>query len=278
MDDSTDLSRILVVGAGKMGGALIESWLTQQTRKPSDIVVVEPNVSRAKYFRDHHNLYTFETPEAINTGLGDATVLFAVKPQVMEETAPLYQPLMRPGMLVLSIAAGTPIQYFERQLGENVSIVRAMPNTPAAIGQGITVLCANRNVSDAQRASCEDLLSAVGEVEWIEEESLMDAVTAVSGSGPAYVFLLIEAIAEAGTKVGLPKALSEQLAIATVAGAGTLAKASEESPITLRENVTSPGGTTAAALDVLMADNAIKTLLEKAISAAKSRGQDLAIK
>ena len=277
MGADTNTGRVLMVGAGKMGGALIESWLKKQTTQPSDIVLVEPNVTRAKYFRDTYTLYTFETPEAINTGLGEATILFAVKPQVMDEVVPLYKPLIQPGRLVLSIAAGTPISYLEHQLGANTAVVRAMPNTPASIGHGITVLCANTHVSAEQRARCEILIGAVGQVEWIEDESLMDAVTAVSGSGPAYVFLLIEALAQAGISAGLAADLANRLALTTVAGAGALAEQTEDSPTVLRQNVTSPGGTTAAALEVLMADDGLQQLMARAVTAAKERGRELAI-
>ena len=277
MGADTNTGRVLMVGAGKMGGALIESWLKKQTTQPSDIVLVEPNVTRAKYFRDTYTLYTFETPEAIYTGLGEATILFAVKPQVMDEVVPLYKPLIQPGRLVLSIAAGTPISYFEHQLGANTAVVRAMPNTPASIGHGITVLCANTHVSAEQRARCEILIGAVGQVEWIEDESLMDAVTAVSGSGPAYVFLLIEALAQAGISAGLAADLANRLALTTVAGAGALAEQTEDSPTVLRQNVTSPGGTTAAALEVLMADDGLQQLMARAVTAAKERGRELAI-
>ena len=277
MGANTNTGRVLMVGAGRMGGALIESWLKKQTTQPSDIVLVEPNVTRAKYFRDTYTLYTFETPEAINTGLGEATILFAVKPQVMDEVVPLYKPLIQPGRLVLSIAAGTPISYFEHQLGANTAVVRAMPNTPASIGHGITVLCANTHVSAEQRARCEILIGAVGQVEWIEDESLMDAVTAVSGSGPAYVFLLIEALAQAGISAGLAADLANRLALTTVAGAGALAEQTEDSPTVLRQNVTSPGGTTAAALEVLMADDGLQQLMARAVTAAKERGRELAI-
>jgi len=277
MGADTDTGRVLMVGAGKMGGALIESWLEKKITQPSDIVLVEPNVARAKYFRDTYTLYTFETPEAINAGLGEAIILFAVKPQVMDEVVPLYKPLSRPGRLILSIAAGTPINYFEHHLGANTAVVRAMPNTPAAIGQGITVLCANTHVSAEQRARCEILTGAVGQVEWIEDESLMDAVTAVSGSGPAYVFLLIEALAQAGIGAGLAADLANRLALTTVVGAGALAEQTEDSPTVLRQNVTSPGGTTAAALEVLMADDGLQQLMTRAVTAAKERGRELAI-
>ena len=276
MGVSTDPGRVLMVGAGKMGGALIESWLKKKTTQPSNIVLVEPNIERAKYFRDIYTLYTFETPEAINAGLGEAIILFAVKPQMMDEVVPLYKPLIQPGRLILSIAAGTPISYFEDRLGANTAVVRAMPNTPASIGRGITVLCANTHVTAEQRERCEILIGAVGQVEWIEDESLMDAVTAVSGSGPAYVFLLIEALAQAGISAGLAVDLANRLALTTVVGAGALAEQAEDSPTVLRQNVASPGGTTAAALEVLMADNGLEQLMARAVTAAKERGRELA--
>ena len=275
MGADKDMGRVLMVGAGRMGGALIESWLEKQTTKPSDIVLIEPNVARAKYFRDKYNLFTFEAPEAINTGLGQATILFAIKPQAMDEVVPLYKSLIQPGQLVLSIAAGTPIAYFEHHLGPNTGVVRAMPNTPASIGRGITVLCANSHVTAEQRTRCEVLIGAVGQVEWIEDEPLMDAVTAVSGSGPAYVFLLIEALAKAGIDAGLDADLANHLALTTVVGAGALAEQSQDSPAVLRQNVTSPGGTTAAALEVLMATNGLEQLMTDAVAAAKKRGQEL---
>lgn len=275
MGADKDLGRVLMVGAGQMGGALIQSWLEKQTTKPGDIVLIEPNVARAKYFRDSYNLYTFEAPEAMNTGLGQATIVFAVKPQVMDEVVPLYKSLIEPGKLVLSIAAGTSIGYFEHHLGPNTAVVRAMPNTPASIGRGITVLCANSHVTTEQKARCEVLIGAVGEVEWIKDESLMDAVTAVSGSGPAYVFLLIETLAQAGINAGLDVELANHLALTTVVGAGALAQTSQDTPSVLRENVTSPGGTTAAALEVLMANSGLEQLMTKAVAAAKKRGQEL---
>ena len=275
MSADKQLNRILMVGAGKMGGALIESWLVKKTINPSDLVLVEPRVSRAKYFRDAYSLYTFETPEAINTGLGDATILFAVKPQAMDEVVPLYKPLVQPGRLILSIAAGTPISYFEQHLGQDMAVVRAMPNTPASIGHGITVLCANKNVTKEQKDRCETLIGAVGKVEWIDDEQLMNVVTAVSGSGPAYVFLLIETLAQAGISAGLSADLANRLALSTVAGAGALADQVKESPAMLRKNVTSPGGTTSAALEVLMADDGLGSLIERAVVAAKERGRQL---
>jgi pyrroline-5-carboxylate reductase len=178
----------------------------------------------------------------------------------MPDAVPFYRRLARPGTVFLSIAAGTTIGFFEGQLGREAAIVRSMPNTPAAIGRGISVLCAN---------------GAVGEVAWVEEEALLDPVTAVSGSGPAYVFLLVETLAQAGVEAGLPEDLAMRLARATVSGAGELVRRSEEAPATLRRHVTSPGGTTQAALEVLTADDGLQPLMTRAVAAAKRRSEEL---
>ena len=182
----------------------------------------------------------------------------------------------RPQTLFLSIVAGKTIGGIARHLGGEAAIIRCMPNTPAAIGRAITVACPNPCVATAQRALCEALLAAIGESAWVEDEALMDAVTAVSGSGPAYVFLLIEALAAAGARAGLPADLALRLARETVAGAGELARLSSEAPARLRENVTSPGGTTRAALDVLMAEPGLSELLDRAVAAATARSRELA--
>jgi pyrroline-5-carboxylate reductase len=181
-----------------------------------------------------------------------------------------------PDTVFLSIAAGKTISYFEEKLGSNASIVRAMPNTPASVGRGITVYVPNNNVSCELVRLCGELLSAVGEAILIEDESLLDPVTAVSGSGPAYVFFLIEAMAAAGVKAGLPVGLALRLARATVSGAGELAHLSNEPASQLRINVTSPGGTTAAALEVLMGDGGIQPVVDKAVAAASKRSRELA--
>jgi len=182
---------------------------------------------------------------------------------------------VRPGTVFMSIAAGTTIANLGKHLGD-ASIVRVMPNTPAAIGRAISVACANPRVTAPQRELCDALLAAIGESTWVEDEGLLDAVTAVSGSGPAYGFLFIETLAEAGAKAGLPTELALQLAQATVAGAGELARVSPESPSRLRENVTSPGGTTRAALDVLMAEDGLAALMTRAVAAATARSRELA--
>jgi pyrroline-5-carboxylate reductase len=202
-------------------------------------------------------------------------VVFAVKPQIISDIVPAYRRFVRPQTVFMSIAAGTTIGNLVQHLGD-AAIVRVMPNTPAAIGRAISVACANDHVTAAQRELCGALLAAIGESTWIDDEGLLDAVTAVSGSGPAYVFLLIETLVEAGVKAGLPSELALHLARATVAGAGELARVSHESPARLRENVTSPGGTTRAALDVLMAETGLAALMDRAVAVATARSRELA--
>ena len=201
--------------------------------------------------------------------------MLAVKPQVAPEVMPALAPFVGAATVVVSIMAGRTLRFLEGAL-PRAALVRAMPNTPAAIGRGITVAVANAHVSQQQRALVDALLSAVGAVEWIADEALMDAVTALSGSGPAYVFLLAEAMARAGAAAGLPPALAATLARATVAGSGELLHRSPLDAATLRQNVTSPGGTTAAALEVLMADDGLEPLITSAIAAAAKRSRDLA--
>ena len=202
------------------------------------------------------------------------TLVVAVKPQMFREAGPALKQFVGPNTLVVSIMAGTPIAVLEAVCGGMV--VRAMPNTPAAIGRGITVAVAAKNVSAAQRATADALLRATGSVEWVDDESLMDAVTAVSGSGPAYVFLLAEELARAGVEAGLPADLATKLARETVAGSGELLHRSELASATLRQNVTSPGGTTAAALEVLMGKDGMQPLMIRAIAAATKRSKELA--
>jgi pyrroline-5-carboxylate reductase len=201
--------------------------------------------------------------------------VIAVKPQVAPEVMPTLVPFVGAATVVVSIMAGRTLRFLEATL-PRAALVRAMPNTPAAVGRGITVAVPNARVSAAQRDLVHALLSAVGAVEWIDDEVLMDAVTALSGSGPAYVFLLAETMARAGCAVGLPPLLAEALARATVAGSGTLLHRSQLDAATLRQNVTSPGGTTAAALDVLMAEDGLQGLMTKAIAAAAKRSNELA--
>jgi len=261
---------LLLVGCGKMGGAMLAGWLD------SDIVSAGVSIVEPQGVDASGNVEVVADVADLAATLDPEVVVFAVKPQQMANVLPDYRRFTKPGTLFLSIAAGTPIRVFEEHLGSDAAIVRAMPNTPAAIGQGITVICPNANATAAQSALARALLAAIGEVLAVDDEALIDPVTAVSGSGPAYVFLLIETMAEAGVAAGLPRALAERLALATVAGAGQLALRGPESPATLRENVTSPGGTTFAALQVLMADDGLQALMTRAIAAATERGRELA--
>jgi len=264
---------VLLVGCGKMGTAMLRGWLAREAA--SHFAVVEPAGlppeigagAAVVWHRDAADLPADLVPVA---------AVLAVKPQVVDMVLPAYRRWARPETVFMSIAAGKTIAGLARHLGEGAAIVRAMPNTPAAIGRGIAVACASPAVTPGQRALCDSLLAAIGESDWVADEGLIDAVTAVSGSGPAYVFLLIEALARAGEKAGLAPGLALHLARSTVAGAGELARVSPESPAQLRENVTSPGGTTRAALDVLMATDGLPALMERAVKAATARSRELA--
>lgn len=267
------IGEIILVGCGKMGGAMLKGWLARGI--VGHATVVEPGPGAAN-FAGRPAVALHADVKTLAADLEPDVVVFAVKPQMMNAVAPQYRRFAEAGAVILSIAAGKTIGYFERQLGSDAAIVRAMPNTPAAVGRGITVSCANARVTHAQRGVCDGLLAAVGEIGWVEDEALIDAVTAVSGSGPAYVFLLIECMAEAGIAAGLPAELAMRLARATVTGSGELARLSSEPPAVLRQNVTSPGGTTRAALDVLMAPGGLAALMTKAIAAAAARSRELA--
>jgi pyrroline-5-carboxylate reductase len=265
--------RILLVGAGKMGAALAKGWIEKGVR-PADIAAVEPH-EPTRAAAAAIGIAVHAGPDALGADFRPGVVVFAVKPQSMDAVAPLYRRFKRPGTLFLSIAAGKPIAYFEAKLGTDAAVVRSMPNTPAAVGHGFTVLVANRNVDQASRARAAKLLDAVGETAWVADESLMDAVTATSGSGPAYVFHLIECLAQAGEAAGLPADLAMRAARATVAGAGELARRDPTSAEQLRKNVTSPGGTTEAALKVLMGEGGLAALLTRAVAAATARSREL---
>jgi pyrroline-5-carboxylate reductase len=265
---------LLLIGCGKMGSAMLLGWLVRDIRA-EDVTVVEPNAA-ARTDIAGEGVAVVGDAAQLPPGFAPSVVVLAVKPQMMDAAiAPLAR-FARPGTVFLSIAAGKTIGYFERQLGGSAAIVRSMPNTPAAILRGITVACANRNATTAQRAQCDELLVAVGEVAWVEDEGLLDAVTAVSGGGPAYVFLLIECLAEAGVAAGLPPGLAMRLASATVSGSGDLVRKSSQPASVLRQNVTSPGGTTLEALKILMAADGLQPLLTKAIAAATRRSRELA--
>jgi len=270
----TITGHLLLVGCGKMGGALLRGWLQRGVR-PGDVTVVEPNPAPVADLAAQ-GVRILDDAAKLAAGLKPAVVLVAVKPQMSDAAVPAYRRFADQDTVFLSIAAGRTIAYFERHLGAQASIVRSMPNTPAAVGRGITVACPNPHVSAVQRDLCDELLAAVGEVAWVEDEGLIDAVTAVSGGGPAYVFLLIECLAEAAAAAGLPADLAMRLARVTVSGAGELARQSPEPASVLRQNVTSPAGTTLEALKILMAPDGLQPLLTKAIAAATRRSRELA--
>jgi pyrroline-5-carboxylate reductase len=262
---------IVLVGAGKMGSALLEGWLALGV-DPVGVTVIEPQPAPEITALAARGLRLNPTALPSRT---DAVVI-AVKPQTAPEALAGIAGHIAPGAVVISIMAGRTLAFLEAVLPAGTAIVRAMPNTPAAIGRGITVAVPNARVTPAQRDLAHRLLAATGAVEWIDDEALMDAVTAVSGSGPAYIFLLAESLARAGEKAGLPAPLAANLARATVAGAGELLHRSPLDPAALRHNVTSPGGTTAAALEVLMSADGLDPLMERAIAAATRRSRELA--
>jgi pyrroline-5-carboxylate reductase len=261
---------IVLAGAGKMGGAMLSGWLAQGL-DPRIVGVIEPHPSDEISALAAKGVRLNPTPKEVGAV---ASLVVALKPQMFREAGPMLQRYAGSSTLVVSIMAGTTIASLEESCGG--SVVRAMPNTPAAIGRGITVAVAAKNVGPDQRAVADALLRATGSVEWVDDENLMDAVTAVSGSGPAYIFLLAEELARAGVEAGLPPELAARLARETVAGSGELLHRSELASATLRENVTSPGGTTAAALEVLMAPDGMQSLLTRAVAAATKRSRELA--
>jgi pyrroline-5-carboxylate reductase len=274
MNDAHSLAQIsgpiVLAGAGKMGGAMLAGWLAQGL-DARHVSVIEPHPSDEIRALAANGIHLNPSPKEIGAA---ATLVVALKPQMFREAGVMLKSFTGPATLVVSIMAGTTVASIEAVCGGMV--VRAMPNTPAAIGRGITVAVAASDVSAAQRAVADALLRATGSVEWIDDESLMDAVTAVSGSGPAYIFLLAEELARAGVEAGLPPELATKLARETVAGSGELLHRSELPSATLRQNVTSPGGTTAAALEVLMGKDGMQPLLTRAVAAATRRSKELA--
>lgn len=265
---------LLLAGAGNMGFALLSGWL-ERGLDPARVIVQDPAPPpRIKQTLD--GLGTEVRGEVLALSEPPAVIVVAVKPQVMDEVFPPLGRLAGKNTVVLSVAAGRPITGFEAHVAPGVAVVRAMPNTPASVGRGITVAVGNAHMTPAQRDACDQLLRAVGEVAWVEDEGLMDAVTAVSGSGPAYVFYLAECMAKAGVDAGLPAELAGQLACWTVAGAGELLHRSDLDPAVLRQNVTSPNGTTFAALQVLMGEDGLAKLMHNAVAAAARRSRELA--
>lgn len=265
--DDVARNGLVLLGCGKMGSAMLEGWLAEGL-PVSSVCVIDPKPSD----------WVRATGVHINADLpvAPAIVLIAVKPQMMGEALPALSALGNGATLFLSVAAGTPISAFEDVLGDRSPIIRAMPNTPAAVGRGITAIIGNAHASAQHMSLAEILLGAVGQVVRLDAEDQMDAVTGVSGSGPAYVFHMIECLAAAGEAQGLAPALAMQLAKATVAGSGALAEKADETPAQLRINVTSPNGTTQAGLEVLMdADGGLPSLMAKTVAAAAHRSREL---
>lgn len=264
---------LLLMGCGKMGGAMLDGWLKSGI-VAAGVSIVDPYQNES--YVNNSDITYYDNATDVPDDLNPEVVILAVKPQQMDSALEAYKKFAGSGTLFLSIAAGKTITYFESKLGNEAAIIRAMPNTPAAIGQGITVSCPNKNVSTIQNELGLNLLRAVGEAFSVEDEKLIDPVTALSGGGPAYVFLMIESMTAAGVKVGLPQELAARLALVTVAGSGQLALNSSDDPTQLRKNVTSPNGTTQEALNVLMSETGLQPLMNKAISAATERSRELA--
>lgn len=266
--------KVVLVGCGNMGRAMLEGWLKTGRLQPKDVAVVEPADALRRKAAD---LGCKAVPASTDLAPGGepALVIFAVKPQVIREVVAEYKSYAGGRTAFLSVAAGTRIATFEEILGSGVPVIRCMPNTPAAIGKGMMVVVGNGKVSVDLMTFVTDLLAASGEVTTIGDESLMDAVTAVSGSGPAYIFHFIECLTVAGRTAGLPEDTAALLAMQTVYGAACLAAESREDPAVLRRQVTSPNGTTAAALEVLMGGDRLKSLLTEAVEAARRRSVEL---
>lgn len=265
---------LLLVGGGKMGGALLDGWLARGV-PAKEVIVVEPaEAGRAELTAK--GVQAVADAADIPASPAPSVIVLAVKPQVMEQVVPPYARFAEAGSVFLSVAAGRTLDFFARHLGASAAVVRTIPNTPSAVGRGMTVLCANALVGAQARDLCDELMRGVGETGWVEDEALIDAATAVGGSGPAYVFYMIECMAQAGIAAGLPEELAGRIAHQTVCGAGELAWQSGDAPEQLRRNVTSPGGTTAAALDVLMAGDGLRPLMQRAVEAAVKRSRELA--
>ncbi|MGO1118717.1 pyrroline-5-carboxylate reductase [Rhodovibrionaceae bacterium A322] len=266
---------LLLIGCGKMGGALLAGWLKRGI-SAEQVHIVDPFLEPVKAGFPGEALNYYSALDDLPDDLAPSLVMLAVKPQMMDEVISPLARFASETTLFLSVAAGKTIGYFQEHLGAEALIVRSMPNTPSAVGRGMTVMVANDKVSAEQKNLCSELLSAVGETAWVDDEDLINPVTGLSGGGPAYVFLLIETMAKAGVEAGLPEELAMKLARSTVAGAGELVHQSSEEAATLRQNVTSPKGTTLEALNVLMADDGLQPLMTKAIAAASNRSRELA--
>lgn len=267
--------QIILVGAGKMGGALLEGWIKQGITL-NRILIIEPDEVRALSLKMHYGVSVSSDSAAIPLASVPAIVVLAVKPQHMAATLPAYAKFAEAGAVFISIAAGKTTDFFRRYLGDDVAIIRTMPNLPAIVGKGATALYATAKVTPAHKQQAAGLFEAVGRCFWLEDEALIDAVTALSGSGPAYLFLLAECMAKAGEVLGLPAELSSALAEQTLLGSAELLIQAEEEAGTLRQHVTSPGGTTEAALRVLMGERGMEPLIAQAMQAACRRSEELA--
>lgn len=263
---------LLLVGCGNMGSAMAKGWINAGLDAKA-FWSIDP-VFADKHVDGLPNEQIVANVEALPQDISPKAIVMAIKPQMMAAALPALKKLVQRETLIISIAAGTTIATYQEHFGD-VGIIRSMPNTPAAIGKGITGMVANGKASADDKIVAEELLSAIGEAVWVESEDLIDSVTAVSGSGPAYVFYLVEALAEAGVKNGLSEDVAMKLARQTIIGAGALLEESEDSASALRKKVTSPQGTTAAALDVLMASDGLSPVIERAVTAAKRRSEDL---
>jgi pyrroline-5-carboxylate reductase len=264
---------LLLVGAGKMGGAMLERW-AKSGLDPRRTTVLDPYLSPERR-SEVAALGASIAASPADAPPANATIVLAVKPQTIGDVLPGLAAHATSETLIVSIVAGARLARLETGFPPRQPIVRAMPNTPARIGLGMTVALANAHVSETKRSVANGLLAAIGDVAWIDDEDMLDSVTALSGSGPAYIFLFTECLAEAGRRAGLPRDLADRLARATVIGAGALLAADPAPPAALRRDVTSPGGTTAAALDVLMAEDGLAPLLTRAVEAARRRSTEL---
>ncbi|MCK4940121.1 MAG: pyrroline-5-carboxylate reductase [Rhodospirillaceae bacterium] len=269
------MAKLLLVGCGKMGGALARGWIANAI-PITDITIIEPNTDAGGVIFSELGIKAISSIDDLPAGYSPDFIFLAVKPQNAADALAPYAALASANTTFVSIMAGKTISSLAAILGKDANIVRAMPNTPAAIGRGITVAVADGSTSKDAKKTITGLLEAVGQAAWVDDEKMMDAVTAVSGSGPAYIFLLAEAMSHAGVMAGLSVELADKLARETVAGSGELLGRSNETAKDLRENVTSPGGTTAAALEILMANGGMKDLMVSAIDAATKRSRELA--
>jgi pyrroline-5-carboxylate reductase len=267
----TTINTLLLIGAGRMGSALLEGWQRDSAPTIGRFLVVDPQ----RYQQNSETIFWYKTPDELPADLAPDVVVFAIKPQEMKAQLATYKARFSgKDPLYISIAAGKTLKFLTKQLGKDARIVRGMPNLAALVGRGMTVLVADKNLPESARHTASALMHAVGKVEWAEE-ALMDTVTAISGSGPAYVFLFLESLVNAGIEAKLPHELAETLALETVAGSCALADEHHESLEELRQNVTSPGGTTEAALKVLMRGKALEKLMKKAVKAAAKRSRKL---